>query len=109
MQTSASTPTSKTQPNNTSEAQATKKLSSGAKAGIGTGTVVGVILAVLGVSVLLYIRKRSSSAATEPNSNKRNASDGSTVEELSSNPLHELSQLETKQSAVELPSGYSFH
>jgi hypothetical protein len=59
--------------------------------------------------VLLYIRKRSSSVATGTNSNKRNARDGSTVEELSSNPLHELSQPETKEPAVELPSGYSFH
>jgi hypothetical protein len=99
--------------------------STGAKTGIGVGTSVGV-LAVAAALIFIYRRKRSSSSWVERNSNtwrdKRRpgelssnllielfqlGTDKSTVE-LSARSCHELPELPTTESAVELPAGYGF-
>jgi hypothetical protein len=97
------------QPSNTSEGQASKKLSGGAKIGIEVGTAIGVIIALAAAATLLYCRNRNSSSGAKRNSDTWTAGDQIRPGELSSNPLQELSQLETTESPIELPTGYGFH
>ena len=91
------------QPTNSS---APKQLKTGAKTGIGVGVVGGIILAVAAASTFLYCRKRSLKLGAERNADRWTGKAEGKLGELSSNPLHELPQLETKESAVELPAGY---
>lgn len=81
----------------------------GAKAGIGAGTVVGVILVVAGASALLCFKKRNSDSGVGRNTDTWIGRDQTKPGELSGNPLHEYPQLDSTESAAELPAGYGFH
>jgi hypothetical protein len=79
-------------------------LSTGAKTGIGVGVVGGIIAAITVAAVLICWRKRRSRVSEREEGQTWN--NEHKPRELSSNPLDEMPQLETTESAVELPAGY---
>jgi hypothetical protein len=111
---------------NTSKAHSPVHLSTVARAGIGVGTGVGV-LTMAAASIFLYFRKRSSHTGvvknTHPgrdyrapgalNINPRyglfQLDSNEVVAELSANSHYELPELTTPESAIEMPTRYSFY
>lgn len=79
-------------------------LKAGAKTGIGVGVVGGVIVAVVVAVLIVCWRKRRSHDAEREEDRTRNQE--RKPGELGSNPLDEIPQLETTESAIELPAGY---
>ncbi|KAE9362913.1 FAS1 domain-containing protein, partial [Stipitochalara longipes BDJ] len=92
------------QSTNVSQAQGSKELSTGAKAGIGGGTAIGAILLIGAVFIFLYRRNRSSGAGSERNPATWAAGNQRKPEELDTNPWNDRPQLETMERAVELPA-----
>jgi hypothetical protein len=54
-------------------------------------------------------RKKNTSPEVDNSPERWTIKPQANPEELSSNPRYELPQLETRESAVELPTGYGFH
>jgi hypothetical protein len=118
----ASTISPTSQPTDLGAAQGHNRVSTGARIGIGVGTIGGVILIIV-ASIFLYCRKRNASTSTGGKSdtwtrrNKRELGehelsplgDRESTVELSTNSAHEFPQLVTTESPVELPTGYVFH
>ena len=106
---SSSTPTASTtsQPTNSAtpfSSHPDSGLTTGAKAGIGVGVVGGVVVVV--VAAVLTVGRRKRRFRTAEHEPDQNWNVQQKPRELSSSPLDEMAQLETTESAVELPAGY---
>jgi hypothetical protein len=82
-------------------------LATGAKTGIGVGVVGGAFILVV-LAALIVCRRKRRFRVTERENDQARHPEGK-PKELSSNPLDEMPQLETMESAVELPAEYVPH
>lgn len=82
-------------------------LTAGVKTGIGVGVVGGVIVATVTAALIINFRKRHARIAEREAGGARNSE--WKLGELSSNHLDEMPQLETTESAIELPAGFVPH